>query len=90
MPSQIEFANIILINKCDMVSPGTVERIRNLVSQLNPAAHLETTVRSAIDPRHLLDTRTFEFDKAATSAGWLQSLKEVKNPETIEYGGAYL
>lgn len=85
---QIEFADVIIINKCDLVSAGEVDSVRGLVKRLNPTAKILTTVKSRLDAKEILDTRLFSYEKAVLSAGWLKSLTEGEDlvPETEEYG----
>lgn len=83
---QIEFANVVIINKCDLVPAEEVQKIRALVSTLNPEARILTSIRSNVDVSQLLDTSLFSYGKAAMSAGWLKSLREEVKPETEEYG----
>ncbi|KXJ88514.1 P-loop containing nucleoside triphosphate hydrolase protein [Microdochium bolleyi] len=85
---QIEFADVIIINKCDLVSAREVDSVRGLVRRLNPTAKILTTVKSRLDPKQILDTRLFSYEKAVLSAGWLKSLTEGEDlvPETEEYG----
>jgi G3E family GTPase len=83
---QVEFADVIVINKCDLVSKDEVERVRSMIKALNPAAKVLTTVYSKLDVKDILDTNLFSYSKAVTSAGWLRSLQEEINPETEEYG----
>lgn len=83
---QIEFANVVIINKCDLVDQREVERIRALVRTLNPQARIMTAIRAAIDVGRLLNTKLFNYEEAALGAGWLKSLREEIKPETEEYG----
>ncbi|KAL1857640.1 hypothetical protein VTK73DRAFT_8022 [Phialemonium thermophilum] len=83
---QVEFADVVVVNKCDLVPADEVDRIRGVVKKLNPGAKIITSVRSRFDLRDILDTRMFSYEKAALSAGWLKSLSEEVNPETEEYG----
>ncbi|KAI2634425.1 P-loop containing nucleoside triphosphate hydrolase protein [Xylaria nigripes] len=83
---QVEFADVIVVNKCDLVSKGDAQRITGTVKSLNPGAKIITAVRSSFDLRNILDTRTFSYEKAALSPGWLRSINEEVNPETEEYG----
>ncbi|WVQ66915.1 uncharacterized protein L199_005106 [Kwoniella botswanensis] len=101
LTDQIEFANVILLNKTDMVSKEQIAKIENLVKTLNPGAKIIRTSYSKVDLKEILNTNLFDFAKAATGAGWLQSLREntlmeitdskgvkkmVPKPETLEYG----
>ena len=83
---QLEFANVVLINKCDMVPQSEVDRIRGLIKTLNPDAKVIPTVRSRVDLHEILNTNLFSYEKAALGAGWLKSLNEEITPETEEYG----
>ncbi|KAI0552656.1 P-loop containing nucleoside triphosphate hydrolase protein [Xylaria curta] len=83
---QVEFADVIVINKCDLVPKDEVDLIKGVVQNLNPGATIITAVKSSFDLRKILDTRLFSYEKAALSAGWLRSLTEEINPETEEYG----
>ncbi|WWC91819.1 uncharacterized protein L201_006766 [Kwoniella dendrophila CBS 6074] len=101
LTDQIEFANVILLNKTDMVSKDQIAKIENLVKTLNPTAKILKTLYSKVDLKEILNTNLFDFATAATGAGWLQSLREntlmeitdakgvkkmVPKPETLEYG----
>jgi G3E family GTPase len=83
---QIEFSDVILLNKRECVSKETLDSCTRLLNALNPGAKVVPTSYSKVDLRLILNTGKFNFDKAATSAGWMQSLKEPHTPETIEYG----
>ncbi|KAI0472527.1 P-loop containing nucleoside triphosphate hydrolase protein [Xylaria cf. heliscus] len=83
---QVEFADVIVINKCDLVPKEEVNRVKGAVQNLNPGATIITAVKSSFDLRKILDTRLFSYEKAALSSGWLRSLTEEINPETEEYG----
>ncbi|GAA5879528.1 hypothetical protein JCM16303_003236 [Sporobolomyces ruberrimus] len=86
MVDQLEFADTIVINKCDLVSKKDLEKIRSLVRALNPDCTVLTSIRSKIDLAQILNTRRFSFEKSMMSAGWLKSLREEIRPETEEYG----
>lgn len=84
---QIEFANVIVLNKSDLVAADTLQRAKNLIHSLNPSAEILCTSFSQVTPlTKLLNTRKFDYQVAASSPGWLQSLRETHVPETIEYG----
>ncbi|EGD75100.1 CobW/P47K family protein [Salpingoeca rosetta] len=86
MVDQVEFADIILLNKTDLVDGATLKRIRGVITQLNPGAKLVTTQHSRVDPSLVLNTGRFDFAQAMTHAGWLKSLQGEVVPETEEYG----
>lgn len=85
---QVEFADVIVVNKCDLVPAAEANRIRGVVSKLNPGAKILATAKARLDVREILDTKLFGYEKAALAAGWLKSLTEGEDlsPETEEYG----
>ncbi|KAI1292945.1 P-loop containing nucleoside triphosphate hydrolase protein [Xylaria venustula] len=83
---QVEFADVIVINKCDLVTSDDVDRIKGVVQNLNPGANIITAVKSNFDLSNILDTHMFDYEKAALSSGWLRSINEDIKPETEEYG----
>lgn len=95
---QLEFANTVIINKIDTVPAETIERIRGVVKSLNPLAKILVAKFADVDLKQVLETNAFDFEKAATGMGWLQSLHEMSKrevngkvriapkPETEEYG----
>lgn len=82
---QIEFANVILINKIDLVSPEDRCRIHAMILALNPKAKVYETTNSEIDLDRVIGTGLFDEEEAEATAGWLDSLVEY-TPETKEYG----
>ncbi|KAH8808643.1 PiT family inorganic phosphate transporter [Xylogone sp. PMI_703] len=95
---QIEFADVIIVNKVDCVDAQTKTRILAICKKLNPSAKVIEASYSRIDVREIVQTGMFSFEKAATGAGWLRSLHELTQreiggvmkvapkPETEEYG----
>lgn len=86
MVDQIEFANIILLNKLDTCSDEKSTKILNILQGLNKKAKIIGTTYSVVAMNEILNTGLFNMNDAVTSAGWLQSLKEDMVPETEEYG----
>ncbi|PWN53092.1 cobW-domain-containing protein [Violaceomyces palustris] len=85
---QLEFANVIIINKTDLVPASEIMKIKALINTLNPDAKVLTSIKSKVDLKEILDTKMFSYEKAALGAGWLKSLNEdfELKPETEEYG----
>ncbi|KAJ8128691.1 hypothetical protein O1611_g4946 [Lasiodiplodia mahajangana] len=83
---QVEFADVVVINKCDLVSEDDVDRIKGTIRNLNPLSKIITSVKASFDLNAILDTHMFSYEKAALSPGWLRSITEELNPETEEYG----
>jgi len=83
---QVEFANVLLVNKLDLVSDGDRRELLGTLKALNPSARIIETERSRVPLDTVLDTGLFDMEKAQTSARWIQELNGVHTPETEEYG----
>jgi G3E family GTPase len=83
---QIEFANVIVINKVDLVSKRELERLEGILHHLNPDAVLVKADHGKVPLKKLLNTKLFDLEKSSRSAGWLKELMGVHTPETEEYG----
>lgn len=86
LTDQIEFANVILINKIDLVSEDQVEELRAIIHKLNPEASIIITEKSKVVIESVLNTGLFDYEKAEASAGWINELENEHVPETEEYG----
>lgn len=71
----IEFCDVLLLNKIDMVPDSEVDRIETAVRKLQPHARIERTTYGKIDPATILGTGRFDFKTARRSAGWKQQLR---------------
>lgn len=84
---QIEFCDVLILNKCDMINHEELEQLVQLLQKLQPRAKLIQTNYGKIDPSEILNTGLFDFEQASRSAGWIQELeKGYHTPETEEYG----
>ncbi|RKS93075.1 G3E family GTPase [Microbacterium sp. AG790] len=84
---QVEFADVLILNKTDLVDAEELETVRAFLSRLNPRARQITTAYGRVDLDQVLDTGLFDHDVAADSPGWLQEINgETHTPETLEYG----
>ncbi|MEM8845625.1 MAG: GTP-binding protein [Bacteroidota bacterium] len=87
LTDQIEFANVIVLNKTDLVSEDTLNTLRAVINKLNPSAQIIESEFSKVNPKTILNTGLFDFEEAEQSAGWIEELnKEEHTPETEEYG----
>jgi len=87
LTDQIEFANVIILNKTDLVDANTVGLLKASIQKLNPGAKILTSDFSKVDPKEILNTKLFDFDEAQNSAGWQKELEGgTHTPETEEYG----
>lgn len=84
---QIEFCNVLVLNKCDLLEEEDLAQIEAALRKIQPEAKFIRAVRGQIDPKQILNTGLFDFDKVATSAGWMHELEAPEHiPETDEYG----
>ena len=83
---QIEFANVILLNKTDLVSQSEVKNLKDIINKLNPKAQVIKTEYSRVDINEVVGTGRFDFEEAESSAGWIQELENEHTPETEEFG----
>ncbi|CAG8923110.1 unnamed protein product [Penicillium salamii] len=98
MVDQIEFADVLILNKIETVDEATRNKILQLLKLLNPGAKVLESNYSQVDVRQIVNTNSFDFIRAASGPGWLQSLHEMTvqttgngermapKPETLEYG----
>ena len=86
LTDQIEFANVIILNKTDLVNAEDLKLIRAVIHKLNPGAKLIESVFSKVELREIIHTNLFDFEKSAQGTGWMQELNAVHQPETEEYG----
>ena len=70
---QIEFADVVVLNKADLVGEAEQRRLLGLLRSLNPEAQIITAVNSEVDMAAVINTGRFSFEKAARSAGWLKA-----------------
>ncbi len=83
---QIEFANVLVLNKVDLVTPAELAHVEGVLRQLNPGAKLLRTRHGQVPLRSILNTGLFDMEAAETSAGWVRELNGIHTPETEEYG----
>jgi G3E family GTPase len=83
---QVEFADILVINKADRIDETSMGELQAVLRHLNPDATQLVTSRGLIAPSAILGTHRFDFDKAESAPGWQKELSGVHIPETEEYG----
>lgn len=87
LTDQIEFANVLVLNKVDLVSKKALSILRATINKLNPTAKIVESTFGKINPKEILNTGVFNFEEAEQSAGWIEELnKDEHIPETDEYG----
>lgn len=83
---QIEFADVILISKIDLISRREREELMAILERLNAQAEIIPMVMGEVPLHKILNTGRFDFERAAQAPGWLQELRGEHVPETEEYG----
>ncbi|WP_307447691.1 GTP-binding protein [Paenibacillus sp. V4I3] len=84
---QIEFCDVLILNKCDMLEEDELIELEGVLRTLQPRAKFIRSVHGKVAPTDILNTHLFNFDEASTSAGWMREMeKESHTPETEEYG----
>lgn len=83
---QVEFCDVIVLNKIDLVSATERERLLGVLRSLNPRARIELASFGQVPLSSVLETGLFDFEQAAQAPGWLRELRGEHVPETEEYG----
>ena len=86
LTDQVEFADVILVNKCDLVSEEELREVEATIRSLNADAKMIRTTNSEIDIHEIIGTDRFDMQAAMGSAQWIKELNEEHTPETEEYG----
>ena len=76
---QIEFCNVILLNKASEVSEEELARIKSIIRAIQPTAPIIETNYCDVDLEKLLKTNLFDFDRTATSAAWIQEVEDASH-----------
>jgi len=83
---QIEFCDVLVLNKIDLVSAEEGARLLAILQSLNPRARIELAEFGQVALERVLDTGLFDFEAASRAPGWLQELRGTHVPESEEYG----
>ena len=83
---QIEFCDVIIINKADLVSDSDLLCLLSILSTLNPRAKQHVAQFGKVPLDAVLETGLFNFEQASQAPGWLQEMRGEHIPETVEYG----
>jgi len=83
---QIEFCDVLVVNKTDLVTREERERLMAILHRLNPRARIEVSEFGRVALDRVLDTGLFDFEQAEQAPGWLAELRGEHLPETEEYG----
>lgn len=83
---QVEFADVLLISKTDLVPAGELKRLKSILSTLNTQAQQIAIEHGKVPLKQVLNTQKFSFEKAQQAPGWLKEMRGEHVPETEEYG----
>lgn len=83
---QIEFANVIIINKLDLVNEEQLKSVEELIKRLNPAAEILHATNSIVPLNKILMTNKFDFEEAQNTTKWIEELSKAPSSEVEEYG----
>lgn len=86
LTEQVEFADVILINKIDLVSEAELNRLQTILHHLNPTAQLQPIEQGRVPLDVVMNTGRFDFELAALSPEWLKEARGTHTPETEAYG----
>nr|WP_321413259.1 GTP-binding protein [uncultured Allomuricauda sp.] len=86
LTDQVEFANVIILNKVDLVTEEELKELYAILEKLNPEARILPAKESNVPLSEVIHTGLFDYEKAEASAGWIKELENSHVPETEEYG----
>lgn len=86
LAEQIEFADVLIVNKVDLVDPRVLPSIRSRLRALNPQARVIETVYGKVAVADVLNTESFDYETSMASPAWQRELEKPHIPETVEYG----
>ena len=83
---QVEFADVLVVTKTDLVKESQLVELEGVLGSLNPPARIVRAAHGDVPLDAILDTGLFDFDQASTAPGWLAEMRGTHTPETEEYG----
>ena len=83
---QVEFADVIVVNKADLVSPEELGFLKTMLRRLNAKARIVTGEFGKVPLDQIMDTGLFSYEKASEAPGWMQEMRGIHTPETETYG----
>lgn len=83
---QVEFSNVIVVTKTDLLEQSKTDELVSTLRRLNPSAEIIVPDHGKVNPSAILGTRKFNMEEAASAPGWLAELRGEHVPETEEYG----
>lgn len=86
LTDQLEFVNVIILNKTDLINAEQLGALKAIIQKFNPEAQILESTFGQVDLNRILNTNLFDFERTSQSAGWIQELQQTHTPETEEYG----
>ncbi|MFT4022996.1 MAG: GTP-binding protein [Flavihumibacter sp.] len=86
LTDQIEFADVIVLNKTDLAGAAQTAAVKQVLRQLNARARIITSEFGRVPLKEVLHTGLFDFDRTSANAAWIEELSREHVPETDEYG----
>jgi G3E family GTPase len=86
LTEQVEFANVIALNKIDLITEEELGVLHAVIKKLNPSARIINCRFGKVSPKDILHTGLFNYEEAESMAIWEEELKTTHTPETEEYG----
>ena len=86
LADQVEFSDVILISKIDLVDQSDLHKLKGILRSLNTSAKIIPITKGQVEIDDVLNTGLFNFDKAQEAPGWLKEMRGDHTPETEEYG----
>lgn len=86
LTEQVEFADVVVVNKCDLASGADIEFVEGVIRRLNPRAKIVRSTRSVVSLNEVLDTGRFSLEEARKSPGWMKVMRGEESSEADEYG----
>ena len=86
LTDQVEFADVILVNKADLVSRDQLNLLKDILAKLNPKAKIIESEFGRVPLENILATKKFDYETTSQSAEWIEELEKEHQPETEEYG----
>jgi len=83
---QVEFCDVLVVNKTDLITKGDLEKLRGMLKALNPRAKIVEVVKGQVPLEQVLDTGLFDLDSAKAAPAWMKVMRGEEVPETEEYG----
>ena len=86
LTEQIEFANVVVVNKTDLVDAQRLAQVHAVIKALNPKARVVESVQGEVPLAHVFDTKLFNLQEASAMPGWVQELEGKHTSESETYG----